>query len=99
MLKKRGRARHHLTVAVVISLLSVLYVSSAESRAQTPPAPVLTEQEAVAIAKTANRQTKKDLLDIDGAAKSIWEAKDRLLSAKQGAFDRSTQHHLVEPFY
>ena len=76
MLKKGGHVRHHLTVAGVISLLSVLCVSSAESRAQTPPPTrVLTEQEAVAIAKTANRQTKKASLDIDRAAKSIWEAK------------------------
>ncbi len=76
MLKKGGHVRHHLTVAGVISLLSVLCVSSQESKAQTPPPTrVLTEQEAVAIAKTANRQTKKASLDIDRAAKSIWEAK------------------------
>ena len=76
ILKKGGHVRHHLTVAGVISLLSVLCVGSAESKAQTPPpTPVLTEQEAVAIAKTANRQTKKASLDIDRAAKSIWEAK------------------------
>src|SRR5260370_29792443 len=74
MLKKGGHVRHHLTVAGVISLLCVLCVSSAESKAQRTP-PVLTEQEAVAIAKTANRQTKKASLDIDRAAKSIWEAK------------------------
>src|SRR5258708_18419909 len=73
MLKKGGHVRHHLTVAGVISLLTVLCVSSAESRAQTPPpTPVLTEQEAVAIAKTANRQTKKASLDIDRAANSTW---------------------------
>src|SRR5260370_4630790 len=80
MLKKGGHVRHHLTVAGVISLLSVLCVSSAESRAQTPPpTPVLTEQEAVAIAKTANRETKRASLDIDRAAKSIWEAKTNYL--------------------
>ncbi len=68
--------RHHRTVAGVISLLSVLCFSSAASKAQTLlPMPVLTEQEAVAIAKTTNRQTKKASLDIDRAAKSIWEAK------------------------
>jgi outer membrane protein len=67
--------RHHPTVAGVISLLCVLCVGSAESKAPTPPAPVLTEQEAVVIAKTANRQAKKASLDIDRAAKSIWEAK------------------------
>src|SRR5260370_8860968 len=75
MLKKGGHVRHHPTVAGVISLLCVLCVGGAESKAPTPPAPVLTEQEAVVIAKTANRQEKKAWLDIDRAAKSIGEAK------------------------
>src|SRR5260370_3172924 len=63
MFKKGGHVRHHLTVAGVISLLSVLCVSSAESRALTTT-PVLTDQEALSIAKTPNRQTKKTSLDI-----------------------------------
>src|SRR5258708_7411465 len=74
-LKKGGHVPHYPAVAGVISLLCVLGVGSAESKAPTPPAPVLTEQEAVVIAKTANRQAKKASLDIDRAAKSIWEAK------------------------
>jgi len=57
-------------------VLSGLPIGSTKIQAQSPTTPpLLTEQEAVEIARTANRETKKTALDIDRAAQSILEAK------------------------
>jgi outer membrane protein len=72
--------RHSLTTASVIAAVCMLSMSGARVHAQSlPTAPLLTEQEAVEIAKSANRQTKRVSLDIDRAAQSIWEAKTNYL--------------------
>lgn len=62
--------------AGVTCVLSVLLIGSTKIQAQslTIP-PLLTEQEAVETARTANRETKKTVLDIDRVAQSIWQAK------------------------
>jgi hypothetical protein len=53
-----------------------LLIGSNKIQAQTlTTPPLLTEQEAVEIAHTANRETKKTTLDIDRAAQSILQAK------------------------
>jgi outer membrane protein TolC len=65
-----------LIFAGVTCVLSGLPIGSTKIQAQSPTTPpLLTEQEAVEIARTANRETKKTALDIDRAAQSILEAK------------------------
>lgn len=74
--RRGANLRHRLTVAGVTCALSALLIGSTKIQAQSPTTPpLLTEQEAGELARTANRETKKTTLDIDRAAQSIREAK------------------------
>ncbi len=76
VLTKGDDVRRHFTASGALSVLCVLLIGGSALTAQTSPTtPLLTEREAVEIAKAGNRQTKKASLDIDRATQSVWEAK------------------------
>lgn len=74
--------RHKVATRLLIAAFFVCYGMLPEIqqvRAQTTVAPVLTEQETVEIARSANRRTKQSELDIDRAAMAIREARSNYL--------------------
>jgi outer membrane protein TolC len=83
----------HCSVLEYISIASILLLGASAIGAQTlPTPPLLTEQEAVLIARSANRQIKSSALDVDEASQSIWEAKTGYLPQSNLAV--TVGHHI-----